>query len=141
MFQLTFVSAARAGLSWAEIDAIAVAAQRNNHVDNITGILIYNGFRFLQVIEGEREIVSSRYARICADPRHVEPRLIAARTVPERAFHGWDFACQEVLTAEDGRSFARTIADRTPLLRDRTLQMLFDSFARPDPSDRPARAA
>jgi len=137
MFQLTYVSAARVGLSWADVDAIAVAARRNNHCNHITGLLVHDGARFLQVIEGERESVESLYSRIRADPRHVDPAVVTARAVTERAFSAWDLACQEVVTADDSRSFALAIEDRIAEVSDRTLRMLFANFL----AQRPARTA
>lgn len=137
MFQLTYVSAARVGLMWTDVDAIVVTSRRNNHCNHITGLLVHDGARFLQVIEGERETVELLYARIRADPRHVDPMVIAARAVAERAFSAWDLACQEVITIDDSRSFARTVEDRVSDVRDRTLRMLFSSFL----AERPAGAA
>ncbi len=130
MYQLTYVSTARVGLGWAEIDRIVAASQRNNRRDNITGILVHDGYRFLHVIEGDREVVDSTYARIRADTRHLNPVIIAARGVARRQFHTWDLAIQEVATIDDCRSFAGTIEDRIAQVQDRTLRTLFSNFTR-----------
>ena len=45
-------------------------ARYHNSLENITGILIYDGVAFFQVLEGEESVIKTLFSRICSDPRH-----------------------------------------------------------------------
>ncbi|MGX6647003.1 BLUF domain-containing protein [Maricaulaceae bacterium MS644] len=72
-----------------DIDAILDTARRRNAELNITGVLIIDRGRFLQVLEGGREAVSSLMLRIAADPRHCNMRIADFAEVSERRHHTW----------------------------------------------------
>ena len=65
------------------------ACERNNVRDGIGGFLHYNGTYFLQVLEGNSDVVRACYARIRADVTHVNLVLIGAETIVARKFEGW----------------------------------------------------
>ena len=60
-----------------------------NAKQEITGMLLYICGSFLQVLEGQPEIVDAVFSRILRDQRHAQLRLIAREPIPERAFEGW----------------------------------------------------
>ncbi|MCX9146876.1 BLUF domain-containing protein [Erythrobacter sp. WG] len=73
-----------------EVDAILAASARNNPALGITGLLLFNGRNFLQLLEGEPEVVAALMERITADPRHtgvsvLDRRSVSARTCPDWA--------------------------------------------------------
>ncbi len=70
MLQLVYLSTARPALPAAAIDEILAASRRNNHADGLTGLMLYDGYHFLQVLEGKAARVQKLYDRIRADPRH-----------------------------------------------------------------------
>ncbi len=45
-------------------------ARENNGALNITGILLFNGVEFLQILEGTEEIVDTLFSKISLDDRH-----------------------------------------------------------------------
>ena len=47
-------------------------SRANNGLNGISGILLSDGRRFLQVLEGTPEAIEHVFARISADPRHAE---------------------------------------------------------------------
>ncbi|MBB3204858.1 hypothetical protein FHS27_000625 [Rhodopirellula rubra] len=61
----------------------------NNELNDITGLLAYGEGRFLQILEGSRDIVSETYARILDDPLHHSCCLIQFTSCSERFFDGW----------------------------------------------------
>jgi hypothetical protein len=65
------------------------SCERNNGRDGIGGFLHYNGTYFLQVLEGEREVVSACYDRIRADGSHTNLVLIGAEPITVRKFESW----------------------------------------------------
>lgn len=52
------------------LDKIVQKANKNNQLIGVTGILLFNGTHFLQVLEGPEQAVSTLYEHICRDPRH-----------------------------------------------------------------------
>jgi Sensors of blue-light using FAD len=63
--------------------------ERNNVRDGIGGFLHYNGVYFLQVLEGERDVVRACYQRISADGAHTNLVLIGAEEIAARKFESW----------------------------------------------------
>lgn len=55
----------------------------------ITGVLLYGGGYFIQVLEGCPAAVRRLYARIAADPRHGRLEILADGPVPHREFADW----------------------------------------------------
>jgi len=45
-------------------------ASENNRSMQVTGILLFNGTEFFQVLEGEEQVVDTLFRHICDDPRH-----------------------------------------------------------------------
>ncbi|MCG8591615.1 MAG: BLUF domain-containing protein [Proteobacteria bacterium] len=87
--QLIYASAATQDLSDEDLESILEAARRNNTVAQVTGMLVYHEGSFLQVLEGEREIVEALFDRIESDPRHTSAMVLLRAEVPERGFDQW----------------------------------------------------
>jgi Sensors of blue-light using FAD len=60
-----------------------------NAKQEFTGMLLYIGGSFLQVLEGQPEMVDAAFSKILKDKRHTQITLIANESIPERAFEGW----------------------------------------------------
>jgi len=89
---------------------IISASHRNNGRDSITGFLHYNGYYFLQVLEGGRAAVSACYHRIAQDPRHTNIVLISAEDVRERLFPTWNMGLHEGMDKRTKEIFLRYFA-------------------------------
>jgi hypothetical protein len=73
-----------------------------NAKQEITGMLLYIGGSFLQVLEGQPEMVDAVFGRILRDNRHTQLTLIAKESIPERAFEGWTMMHQTLDPVEAG---------------------------------------
>jgi hypothetical protein len=60
-----------------------------NAKQELTGMLLYIGGSFLQVLEGQAEMVEAVFGAIRRDRRHTQLTLIAREPISERAFEGW----------------------------------------------------
>jgi hypothetical protein len=89
MLQLMYASAARVPFTAEELATLLSQARAHNHQHDLTGLLVYHGGAFLQVIEGPARTVTEVYERIGADPRHAGLRLLLRREVAEREFGEW----------------------------------------------------
>lgn len=129
---LTYTSLARLDLRATELVDIHQTARRLNALDGITGMLIFNGSRFLQIIEGAEEAIDSLLERLRRDCRHSALEVRDARLVGERSFPEWSM---ELITVSAGYLEARSqIADALPHalppeVRELILRMAADNSA------------
>lgn len=91
---LTYSSEAATTPSESELQSLVSAARGRNRSIGITGMLLYDGGRFLQTIEGPPEAVDLVWSSIRRDPRHREIELLSEHIVPARLFSGWDLRLQ-----------------------------------------------
>lgn len=61
-----------------------------NRAMNVTGRLLYDGERFIQVIEGRKATVGSLFEDIAADPRHRDVIRLVDRDVELPSYRDWD---------------------------------------------------
>ena len=67
---LTYTSLARLDLETSDLEEIHRSARELNALDGITGLLIFNGTHFLQIVEGTHEAIDDLSRRLRRDPRH-----------------------------------------------------------------------
>ncbi len=77
------------GFDEATLNGILITARRNNPRDAITGALICRQDLYLQLLEGPRAAVETRYHGIARDDRHLEVVKRVSRPVTERLFPNW----------------------------------------------------
>ena len=130
MYQLTYISTARPGLAEAEIDAILASSRKHNSRNGVTGILVYDGKRFLQALEGEQAAVEATYQRIRADPRHRAAVQLSLRGVEAREFGMWDMAAHRSRAKGGDRGIIDDVDAMVASVPDANTRALFNSFAR-----------
>jgi len=84
-----YASTAIADFEEAALVQLLKQARGFNERTGITGVLMYGGGRFVQVLEGCPEVVRCLYDRIAADPRHGRLEKLADGLLPRREFTGW----------------------------------------------------
>lgn len=97
---LIYVSSATHEMEPEELDAILAAAHRNNARAGVTGMLLYAGGTFLQVLEGESHAISGIFARIARDPRHHGVIEIERARIDARSFGGWSMGFRRLDAGE-----------------------------------------
>lgn len=68
------------------LDNLATDANKINETFDVTGILLFDGTHFFQLLEGSDEAVKAIYARICADKRHHNLVELMYDYAPSRRF-------------------------------------------------------
>ncbi len=106
---LTYTSRASPGLTEDGLAAIHIAAKTLNALDGVTGLLIYNGSSFLQIIEGAEDAITDLVARLRADRRHHDFTVRDERTIQARSFPDWNMA---LATVPAEASAARRVLER-----------------------------
>ena len=77
------------GFDTSMLAGILMTARRNNRRDGITGALICREDIYLQLVEGPAGPIEALYARIQADDRHLDVRLLLRDDVVDPMFPGW----------------------------------------------------
>ncbi len=126
MLQLVYISTARGQIMAADIQRILGVSRRNNGRDGVTGLLFFDGVRFLQALEGDPDIVTTTYERIRADARHSGVVVLSRREVDRREFGQWAMASRTALEGESEMldRVAALVAEASP-----AVQATFTSFA------------
>ena len=123
---LTYTSIAKLDLTDGDLAAILAIARDLNAIDGITGLLIFNGTHFLQLIEGTEQAIDELVEKLRRDPRHSGLEIRDQRRIDERSFVDWSM---ELIRVESRYFEARqTIAERLPQsvpepIRERILAM------------------
>lgn len=123
---LTYTSLAQLDLSAPDLEDIHRTARTMNGLNGITGLLIFNGTHFVQVIEGGEEAIDTLVENLRRDPRHTGLEIRDLSYVEQRSFPDW---AMELVRIEASYFQAReSIEDRLPAtissrVRDRVLNM------------------
>ena len=99
MYSLTYVSSAVAKLSADQLREILEQSRRNNEPQGITGLLLYKGGNFMQVLEGERDVVLRAKERIAKDSRHRGILVLLEGDIEQRSFASWSMAFKDLNAA------------------------------------------
>ena len=86
MYHLIYASTAAKALTERQLGDLLTKARQNNIKLDITGMLIYTGGHFIQVLEGEEDMVKKLYNSIRKDTRHKDVIVIYEGELAERQF-------------------------------------------------------
>ena len=123
---LTYTSLARLDLGPDDLEAIHRTARELNALDGITGLLVFNGTHFLQIVEGSQPAIDDLLSRLRRDTRHTGIEVRDERSVSARSFPDWSM---ELVRVSSSYFEARdAIQDRVPMsvepdVRDRLFRM------------------
>ena len=87
--RLVYVSAATTPFTDNELNELLTVARKNNHARGVSGMLLYHGGSFIQVLEGDQAEVETIFAKIEQDPRHENASVLLKGDVEERTFEAW----------------------------------------------------
>ena len=88
----------------------SVSAVRNVEM-GITGALVHDRGRFLQVLAGERASMDTLVAAIARDSRHRDMTKLVRAPIRERTFTGWSMAVYDTSADKKTSSSAATAID------------------------------
>ncbi|WP_159756193.1 BLUF domain-containing protein [Sphingomonas sp. 8AM] len=129
VYQLVYISHASGPLDDAELDRLAVEATRFNADHAITGLLLHDGWRFIQALEGRQSEVEALMARIERDPRHDSIAYIERRQVQARQFGGWAMEVRRVRDTTAAQAFLDDLKQVLAAVDDHRLIAAFLGFA------------
>jgi len=100
LYSVTYVSSANAEFNEIALQELLQKARHNNARDGLTGMLLFKGGNFMQVLEGEEQIVRNRFRIIANDPRHKGALALLQGPIPARSFTDWSMGFQHLSTAD-----------------------------------------
>lgn len=116
-------------------------SRHNNDNKGLTGMLLYRGGRFIQVLEGPENTVRDVVETIRSDPRHTNMRILLREPIEHRNFPDWTMGYEPIgvpantppegyhdtfddLHATDTSATIRAVRELTVWFRHRSQQTL-----------------
>lgn len=99
MLQVSYVSRSNEPMSAERLLQLLLQCRENNAAIGVTGMLLYANQTFLQVIEGEDEVVNGLIDTILQDPRHAQVQLLSRKPIQSRQYADWTMGFEEVTDA------------------------------------------
>lgn len=110
MRRVIYCSQATHDVSPEELVQLLEVSRANNEKVGLSGMLLYSSQSFLQVLEGDVAALSETYARIGADDRHTNLRLLMDADAAAPLFPDWTMGFEHV----DDEDLAEELDGFTP---------------------------
>ena len=110
MKRIIYSSQATTDFSPDELVGLLELSRSNNEQSGLTGMLLYCSQSFLQMLEGDPAALESTYARIVADNRHSNLRLLMDVDVSAPLFPDWTMGFEHI----DDEELAEDLDGFTP---------------------------
>jgi len=123
---LTYTSLASLDLTGGDVEDILRTARELNAIEGITGLLVFNGTHFMQVVEGSAQAVDDLVDRLRRDHRHSGVEIRDERPIDERFFPDWTMELVRVKSRfQDAQDGLRTALPEAlpPAVGDRLVAM------------------
>jgi hypothetical protein len=124
LFELLYISFADGGLTTENVQSLAFQASASNAKTGITGMLVFDGERFCQHLEGEEITVRRMYETLLRDDRHYDVRVLHSGPSTQRKFRRFtmgfatlgDVELLRELVELEGERAMRAFAGIVPLI-------------------------
>ena len=96
LYEAIYVSTLTPNAPLSIVSDIAAWSRSYNAAHNVTGLLIFDGMRFCQQLEGKQKDVLALIERISGDTRHGEVNILHHGSLPQRRFKSFALAFTNV---------------------------------------------
>ncbi|MFI8633835.1 BLUF domain-containing protein [Microbacterium sp. NPDC077663] len=96
VFSVVYSSMATAPLDDAALRELLTQSRSSNAERDVTGMLLYRGGRFIQILEGPEQAVRDTMGKIERDPRHDRLRVLIDEFIEERNFAEWTMGYEPI---------------------------------------------
>ena len=96
IYRIVYMSRATEILSDLEVQDLADRASAANKARLVTGLLLFDGRRFMQAIEGDQATLEQLMIRIQKDPRHDMIAIVSDGPAVRRKFGTWSMSYKRV---------------------------------------------
>lgn len=92
LLELIYTSLAEPLNQTQDVKDILASSERNNQATSVTGLLLFDSQRYIQILEGGADDVEALFTVICQDRRHHSLELLHKGPITERSFETWRMA-------------------------------------------------
>jgi uncharacterized membrane protein (DUF373 family) len=96
MIQSTYISTPTRPMTTDDLMDILNNARLNNVCMGVSGMLLYTGTEFIQILEGEEKIIDELLDMIKKDPRHRNFRIIEKKKITTREYAEWTMGFKRI---------------------------------------------
>jgi hypothetical protein len=89
MFYMLYISTAVKPMNYDDFSALLRQCRDSNNKRGITGMLLYQNGTFMQILEGEKQVVLDLYDEILKDDRHTGVHTVLTGDIEARNFEDW----------------------------------------------------
>lgn len=93
---LVYISTPTSDLDQADVQNILEKSRHNNMRADLTGLLMFSGYLFMQVLEGDTAALDVVIENIRSDSRHEDLTMLSREPVADRVFGDWTMAFRNV---------------------------------------------
>ena len=126
IIQYVYISTAL-DLSRDEVDAILATCARKNSDQGITGLLLYNGRNFLQLLEGGKDALDTLMSSIEVDPRHTGVVMMHKGNAANRVCPNW--AMKRIAISDAIEVRQQSLEEELPAAIDPAIRKIVLNFA------------
>jgi len=124
IYQLTYQSNASYSPTPQDLESLLEKSRINNKEIGVTGCLVFFEKKFIQILEGQEELVKGVYKKISKDSRHQDIALIVENNTDRRLFPDWGMLFHQpqadTHSREELEQFRRNVFLLTGLLNTKT---------------------
>ena len=91
--QLLYVSVATEAMCDDDLGRIEASSLTFNALNGITGLLCFDGARFIQLLEGREQLVERLLERLKIDPRHKDLETLYGQPIQYKSYGEWAMRC------------------------------------------------
>ncbi|MEX0877071.1 MAG: BLUF domain-containing protein [Phycisphaerales bacterium] len=100
LYTIIYISTPTERFKQEDLEDIAATAQKFNREKTITGLLLYSGDHFMQVLEGDYADLTALFANIEKDPRHHHIEVLMGAPTPSRQFPAWSMGVVDISASD-----------------------------------------
>ena len=102
MFSLVYKSQACPNFNKDAISEMLLNSQKSNEKRGITGCLLFHRGWFVQLLEGEEDVVKALYKKIRKDDRHKSMTVLSMEESVGRIFGNWHMIYEALIDSDTG---------------------------------------
>jgi hypothetical protein len=126
---IIYISRAKQNFTSSDLADLRDLADARNRSEDITGLLLFDGTRFIQALEGDAAAVQAVMNRIAKDPRHDNISYFKPITTDCRQFKSWATEYQNSEGTCDGRGFINRVMKHVEDVQCDSIKAAFIGFA------------
>jgi len=124
-----YTSRARKGFLPSDLSHLRDFSFAVNQAAGITGLLVFDGYNFIQALEGDQSAVSAVMDRILKDPRHDNIVFFEHTETKRRQFDRWSTEYRMVDDLTDGTAFLQRVMRHVAEVQEDAIKAAFIGFA------------